>query len=76
MSEMERLAERLVRETTKMCEVSMKLLERERGLMTFSAELLEDGRVTVPKAVRDKLGLNKGDLLELRILRVILPAER
>ena len=35
----------------------------------FPARVLDDGKVTIPKTVREKLGIKKGDLVTL-IIRV------
>jgi AbrB family looped-hinge helix DNA binding protein len=35
----------------------------------FPARVLDDGKVTIPKAIRDKLGIKKGDLVTI-VIRV------
>lgn len=35
--------------------------------MTVAARLDDRGRITVPASVREKLGFNRGDLLEIRV---------
>jgi AbrB family looped-hinge helix DNA binding protein len=37
---------------------------------TFTVYVREDGKVTVPKGVRDSLGIEKGDLVECKIRKV------
>lgn len=37
---------------------------------TGTARLLEDGRVTVPKPVRQQLGIDKGDLVQIDVTPV------
>lgn len=32
-----------------------------------SAEILEHGQITIPKQIRERLGLKKGDVVEARI---------
>ena len=41
--------------------------EREMKFVTYVGK---DGRVTVPKAVRDALGIEEGDLVELTVRKV------
>ena len=37
---------------------------------TFTAYVRGDGKLTVPKSVRDSLGIDKGDLVECKITKV------
>lgn len=39
--------------------------------MRFTAEVISEGRITIPKSVRDKLDINEGDFLELEIMEEI-----
>lgn len=44
-------------------------LTKERG-MRFTVYIGKDGRITVPKGVRDALGIVEGDLVECTIRKV------
>jgi len=44
---------------------------RGKYLIRFTAEVLEDGRITIPSAIRKKYNIKKGDLLELELTQII-----
>lgn len=37
---------------------------------TFQAEVIGDGRITIPEATRKVLGIRKGDILSIAIVKV------
>ncbi len=40
---------------------------------TFITEVISDGRITIPKEIREGMRIEDGDHIELEILRVIRP---
>jgi len=47
------------------------MLAKEKNReMTFTAYVRMEGRVTIPKTVRDALDIKKGELVECRIRKV------
>lgn len=39
---------------------------------TFISKVIADGRVTIPKEMREKRGISKGDFVELQVIRKII----
>jgi AbrB family looped-hinge helix DNA binding protein len=52
------------------------MMPDEAGTMKFTVYLREDGRITVPKEVRDALNLQEGDLVEFTVRKVKVKADR
>ena len=38
---------------------------------TFISKVIADGRVTIPKDLREKRGINEGDFIEVQLIRKI-----
>jgi len=40
-------------------------------MKSFISKVIADGRVTIPKKLREKQGIEEGDFLELEVIRKI-----
>lgn len=42
-------------------------------MQSFISKVIADGRLTIPKDLREKEGIREGDFLEVQVLRKIQP---
>jgi AbrB family looped-hinge helix DNA binding protein len=52
------------------CHVSEMLLATEKSVVTFTVYVRREGRVTVPKELRDAYDIDEGDLVECQIKKI------
>lgn len=68
---LENLLEKIQYVMRKEMELKQMIEQHEEYIVRFTVEILEDGRVTIPSAIRKKYHMRKGDLLELGLIRLI-----
>ena len=44
-------------------------------MKAFISKVIADGRVTIPKDLREKEGINEGDFVEVQVIRKINTSE-